>query len=490
MEDKKEIIGEIDDDYIILKKLSYGGQANVFLVENKNTNVRYAAKVPKKNDSSFLKDEHEILDTLKNSPYIIKCIEYKEGIIKRNGREPEKKYYLILELSSNRALDEYIRFSTDGFNEEFCKIIFYRIVKCIKDIHDKKISHRDIKPDNILLDDNFHPKITDFGHAIKYAPDLTGNAGTTRYQAPEIINYGGEKGDKEYDGYKIDVFSLGVTLFDLRFRKVCFTEATPLNAIYKLLNSKDSNNIKLLWEAIESTDKYKNISDEFKNLYIRMISFNPRKRPKIDEILKDKWFGNIPNMTEEELKNYEKEIKMEEEFKNRKIEVDNKSKDEIKKNNDESNKIYIKTHPTKSIGDEKDDFFNSELICKNVESEKYMNYYINIKGNLDPRKFMNSFCNKIINEFGNDNCYIEADKNNKAKFDIIFEEDAIQKEIKEKLKNIGIEISEDTKEIKMKIKLYKTIEGYLLRFVKKEGDKDDFIEKFEKLSKLVKNIFE
>ena len=105
------------------------------------------------------------------------------------------------------------------------------------------------------------------------------------------------------------------------------------------------------------------------------ISFNPRKRPKIDEILKDKWFGNIPNMTEEELKNYEKEIKMEEEFKNRKIEVDNKSKDEIKKNNDESNKIYIKTHPTKSIGDEKDDFFNSELICKNVESEKYMNYY-------------------------------------------------------------------------------------------------------------------
>ena len=288
MEDKKEIIGEIDDDYIILKKLSYGGQANVFLVENKNTNVKYAAKVPKKNDSSFLKDEHEILDTLKNSPYIIKCIEYKEGIIKRNGREPEKKYYLILELSSNRALDEYIRFSTDGFNEEFCKIIFYRIVKCIKDIHDKKISHRDIKPDNILLDDNFHPKITDFGHAIKYAPDLTGNAGTTRYQAPEIINYGGEKGDKEYDGYKIDVFSLGVTLFDLRFRKVCFTEATPLNAIYKLLNSKDSNNIKLLWEAIESTDKYKNISDEFKNLYIRMISFNPRKRPKIDEILKDK----------------------------------------------------------------------------------------------------------------------------------------------------------------------------------------------------------
>jgi serine/threonine protein kinase len=257
-----------------------------------------------------------------------------------------------------------------------------------------------------------------------------------------------------------------------------------------LLNSKDSNNIKLLWEAIESTDKYKNISDEFKNLYIKMISFNPRKRPKIDEILKDKWFGNIPNMTEEELKNYEKEIKMEEEFKNRKIEVDNKSKDEIKKNNDESNKIYIKTHPTKSIGDEKDDFFNSELICKNVESEKYMNYYINIKGNLDPRKFMNSFCNKIINEFGNDNCYIEADKNNKAKFDIIFEEDAIQKEIKEKLKNIGIEISEDTKEIKMKIKLYKTIEGYLLRFVKKEGDKDDFIEKFEKLSKLVKNIFE
>jgi len=55
MEDKKEIIGEIDDDYIILKKLSYGGQANVFLVENKNTNVKYAAKVPKKRILLFSK---------------------------------------------------------------------------------------------------------------------------------------------------------------------------------------------------------------------------------------------------------------------------------------------------------------------------------------------------------------------------------------------------------------------------------------------------
>ena len=487
MEDKEEIIGEIGNDYIIIKKLSYGGQANVFLVKDKKTNIKYAAKVPKYDNSSFLEDEYKILDTLKNSQNIINYIEYKEGIIKRNGREPEKKNYLILELSYNRSLDEYIRFLPNGFKEEYCKIIFYRIAKCVKEIHDKGISHRDIKPDNILLDKDFHPKITDFGHAIKYSSKLTGTAGTARYKAPELINDEAEKG---YDGYKIDIFSLGVTLFELRFRIILFQEATLEEYTYKILNSEDLTKTKeALWKLIESKPSFGGISDDFKDLYTKMISFDPDKRPTIDEILKHKWFGNIRNMTEEELNKYEEEIKIRQEFEKRKIEVDKKCKNEIENDNDESDVNYQITHPKKSTSDDNNEFFKEVPTIKNVELGKYMNYYINIKGFLNPRKFMNSLCKEIINEFGNDNCYIKADKNNKAQIDIIFEEDEIPNEFKEKLKDIGIKINEATKEIEMKIKLYKTTEGYLLRFVRKNGEKIDFIDKFEKLSKLVKNLF-
>ena len=121
MEDKKEElegIGEIDDKYIILQKLSFGGEANVFLVKDKETNQTYAAKIPKY-DNVSLDAENKIIDFLKkkNNQHIINSIVYETGIIKRVGREQEKKKYLILDLMENRSLDEYVRFLDTGFGE-------------------------------------------------------------------------------------------------------------------------------------------------------------------------------------------------------------------------------------------------------------------------------------------------------------------------------------------------------------------------------------
>ena len=79
---------------------------------------------------------------------------------------------------------------------------------------------------------------------------------------------------------------------------------------------------------------------------------------------------------------------------------------------------------------------------------------------------MNLLCNYIIKEFEKDDCLLEADKNNEIKFDLIFEND----------------------ESNMKVLLYQTSEGYVLRFLKKNMDKIDFFDKFEIISNLVEKI--
>ena len=85
-----EGIGKIENKYLILQKLSYGGQGNVFSVNEIGTNNIYAAKIPKYKDS-FLEREIKILNYLKDkgTPNIINIIDTGQGVLIRNGRNPE-----------------------------------------------------------------------------------------------------------------------------------------------------------------------------------------------------------------------------------------------------------------------------------------------------------------------------------------------------------------------------------------------------------------
>ena len=236
-EEEPEGIGLIEDKYIILQKLSYGGQANEFSVKDKNTNNIYAAKIPKINTQDAQIDEIRILNILKNkkTPNMINIVDSGRGIVIRKGREPETTNYLIMDLAKKRCIFEYIHFPkegfTKGFGEPYSKVIFYKIVKNIQIIHEKGISHRDIKLENFLFDgDDFDVKISDFGLSTEYSPNLIGECGTPEHKAPEIYGI--------YDGYKIDVFSLGNTLFMLTFGINCFEKDPAYSKIYPYAISK------------------------------------------------------------------------------------------------------------------------------------------------------------------------------------------------------------------------------------------------------------
>ena len=186
----------LDTKYILLSKIGDGLTAEVYLTKNIKNNEISATKIMKSDEeeenktdkNKAFKTETEILKKIKNDN-IVNIIESGEGIIEQsNGKKGEKYPYLTLEYAEKGDLFNYIYYPKKGLGENLGKIIFKEILNGIKACHDNKIVHRDLKLENILLDNNYKAKIADFGFAviIKDNEKLKTVIGTQTYQAPEI----------------------------------------------------------------------------------------------------------------------------------------------------------------------------------------------------------------------------------------------------------------------------------------------------------------
>ena len=229
------------DNFEILSKLGKGSFGNVFKVRYKLNNCIYALKrIPKNYNSEdkikekYIWREIEILTQLKH-PHIIKYYETFED---------EKYIYLIIEYANNGSLDHLVYKLKDiKIKNDFVWNLFLQCISGLSYIHSKNIIHRDINPENLLLDNNMILKISDFGVSKKIEKNnnhLT-FVGKNGFLAPEMFT-------EIYDE-KVDIFSLGMVI-----KKCCdFIE-----------NSKDK---------------------ELLTLISLMIKENPNERPSAKELL-------------------------------------------------------------------------------------------------------------------------------------------------------------------------------------------------------------
>ena len=206
-----------------------------------------------------------------------------------------------------------------------------------------------------------------------------------------------------------------------------------------------------------------------------MVSYNPEKRPSIDNILNDPWMMEINKMNEEELDNLHKNIM--EEF----IEL------EVKKNSD--NEVIVANKNTAytdkdtdagSRGESPEQYFDESLKLKKIKKgEKFANHYLKIN-ELLPAKFMNVLVEKIRKKY--EDCKIEVSEKKfafVAKFDI--EQDFEEMEEFEEKNNI----------CNLKIKLYEDEEGgYFINFIKKQGLIEDYYEFFTEIKAIIKKLLE
>lgn len=110
------------------------------------------------------------------------------------------------------------------------KFIFKQIVYGLAHIHTRSVLHRDIKLDNILIDSNDVIKICDFGVSkiIRRGAIINEQCGTPAYIAPEII------ADEGYEGFFVDIWSLGVLLFAMLSGTVPF-KAPNMSELHELI---------------------------------------------------------------------------------------------------------------------------------------------------------------------------------------------------------------------------------------------------------------
>ena len=476
----------IDDKYVIIDKKGHGAFANVFLVKDPSTEKLYASKVLKETSELFDK-EVEILNTLKpiNNPYLVNLIDSGVGQIVRANRPSQKRQYLVLEYAKKGDLFNYIYCVKEGLPEKYSKLVFAKILKGIQACHNAGICHRDLKMQNILLDDEFNPKICDFGFATFNTGKLTEPLGTRNYAAPEILSH------KPYDGFKADIFSLGVVLLSLVTCKIGFLEATRNDPYYRLIMLKHFNQY---WHVISS--QITGISEDLKKLYNRMVSFRPQERPSFEEILNSEWMKEIRDLNNEQLKKLENEVR--EEFLKRETLVNEQLQQKLETSGDEDGSS-TDISGNRGGGEDEKEYFDLSLKPKFAQTGLNMNNYIKINGNLNPAKFMNRLANKIADKI--ENCNIEENKNT-LKFNVIIEqnekeEEEIPKELEEELAKLDLgddnEVEDNDilrkKDCILQVKIYESVNGgHLLRFVKKSGELEDYYNNLKTITNLVSEL--
>ena len=144
-------------------------------------------------------------------------------------------------------------------------------------MHKKGVVHRDLKLENILIDDKMNLKIVDFGFATyKGIKKLQSYKGTKTYMAPEI------KKRLAYDGRKVDIFSTAVILFIIVNGIFPFKEATSSDVYYQLIIN---GSLEAYWNKVGVTQ----VSWEFKDLIMKMLSPNGSERPSFEQIREHPW---------------------------------------------------------------------------------------------------------------------------------------------------------------------------------------------------------
>ena len=260
---KYELYHFIEDDFIIFRELSVTRNGIYKLVYYKKRNYLFAIKYILPNQSEKeLQKEMNFCDNFKHRSFI--CF---YGYLYRN----ETKIGFVYEFMSNGTLYDYINNKSNQKSQIWLLNSIARIYKGINYLYNNHLIHRDIKPQNILLNHDNLPFISDF-ETIRYInedddenqkEDLTGDIGSDSFASPEQHR-------NVKTSFSTDIYSFGLIVYFL------YEEKSLWNCNYIYSN---------IFDFEQKKKKLENVDSNIKDIYESCVKFNPNERMKHADIM-------------------------------------------------------------------------------------------------------------------------------------------------------------------------------------------------------------